>query len=58
MMEILWDDKKAEKLFLDAAQLIETIGGDEWDRESIRTERFNRIISERLGGKYGKREEQ
>lgn len=48
MSRRLWDDDKIESLFSQAIQVVERIAGDDWDRDSIRTEPVTRAIFEEV----------
>ena len=55
MMSALWKDG-SDKLFLDAAKVVDVVAGDGWDRDSVRLEKVTTVIFEKFGQKYhGKR---
>ena len=57
MMSALWKDG-SDKLFLDAAKVVDVVAGDGWDRDSVRLEKVTTGIFEKFGQKYhGKRQE-
>ncbi len=44
MMQLLWDENGAEKIFLDAVAKLDRVAGVAWTRDSIRTEPVTKAI--------------
>ncbi|HLN48094.1 MAG TPA: hypothetical protein VK251_01190 [Steroidobacteraceae bacterium] len=55
MIKLLSDEDQVEKLFAEAASIVEDVAGPNWDRDSIRTEPITKKIFERFGQGYGRK---
>jgi hypothetical protein len=54
IIESLWNDQKCEELFAAAVSVIDKVAGADWDRDSIRTERMNKGITDEVTLHIGK----
>jgi hypothetical protein len=55
MIKVLSDEAQVEKLFAEAARIVESVAGKGWDRDSIRTESVTKGIFAALGQSYERR---
>ena len=52
MLEKLWDDAQAERIFNEAVLVADRAGGAGWDRDSIRLESVTKTIFESFSHRY------
>ncbi len=54
MMAVLWDDAKCTEQFVRATEVIDDVGGKDWDRDTIRTDPVTKSILRKVGPKNEK----
>lgn len=58
MISLLDDNDKVAELLNKGAAIIDTVGGPNWDRDSIRTEPITKAIFEHFGQRYERRRQE